>query len=210
MESTESHAESRPSRERKRQKKRTRAALLAAASDLLAAGHHPSVQDVADAAQVSRATAYRYFPTREDLLLEVPLDRDAPSPDELFSGGGPTDAEDRVALVQNALFDLARDHESEFRMFLRSSMTRALRASDDDVVVRGARRIDLIDAALEAMPVGVTPAERDRLRNALSLVVGIESLVVMRDVLGLSYAGARDAGEWAARSLVRAATAAAE
>lgn len=201
------HAKSHTGHERVRQKMRTRAALLSAAGNLVAAGHDPSVQDVADAADVSRATAYRYFPTREALLIEIPLDRDAPSPERLFGDGVPARAEDGVAMVQNALFDLARNHEAEFRMFVRSSMTRALRAPADDPVVRGGRRIALLDAALTALPTDMPGVEVDRLRHGLSLVMGIESLVVMRDILGLGYDEARGIGEWAARALVRAALA---
>ncbi|MGH7668804.1 MAG: TetR family transcriptional regulator, partial [Gemmatimonadaceae bacterium] len=47
------------------QRRRTRLALLAAAARLIAAGAAPSVAEVADAADVSRRTAYRYFPTQD-------------------------------------------------------------------------------------------------------------------------------------------------
>src|SRR5579872_3336731 len=46
---------------RVRQKRRTRRAILAAASALIGEGKRPSVEEVADAAEVSRRTAYRYF-----------------------------------------------------------------------------------------------------------------------------------------------------
>ena len=52
------------------QKRRTRAAILAAAGVLLEQDQRPTVAEVADAALVSRATAYRYFPTQEYMLLE--------------------------------------------------------------------------------------------------------------------------------------------
>jgi AcrR family transcriptional regulator len=51
------------------QKRRTRAALVEAAQRLLDQGRTPTVADVADEALVSRATAYRYFPSQEHLLL---------------------------------------------------------------------------------------------------------------------------------------------
>ena len=90
-------------RERLNQKLRTRAHLLRVARELVSEGKTPSVAAVADAAQVSRATAYRYFPNPEALLAEVPLDLAAPTVESLFGDGAPTDPEDRVALVQNAL-----------------------------------------------------------------------------------------------------------
>ena len=47
-------------------------AILDVAADLLAAGGKPpSMADVAAAAGVSRATLYRYFPTREQLLAAL-------------------------------------------------------------------------------------------------------------------------------------------
>jgi AcrR family transcriptional regulator len=56
------------------QKRRTRVAVLEAAKQLLREGQLPSVADAADAARVSRATAYRYFPTQEYLLSEAALE----------------------------------------------------------------------------------------------------------------------------------------
>src|SRR5665213_2637226 len=107
--------------ERVSQKLRTRRALLAAARELVADGRTPTVAETADVAA----------PTAESLF-----------PDET----APQDAEDRAALVQNALYDLARDHEAEFRLFLRNSLLRALEDPDGTGdPFRGARRSDLLD-----------------------------------------------------------------
>src|SRR5215510_1392048 len=57
-----------------RQKRRMKVLLLRTAADLVAQGRAPSVAEVADAADVSRRTAYRYFPTQEQLLAEVSLE----------------------------------------------------------------------------------------------------------------------------------------
>src|SRR3954447_6585663 len=61
------------------QKNRTRKALAAAAADLIRKGGVPTITDAAEAAGISRATAYRYFPTQDMLLAEVAL----------FAAGGP-------------------------------------------------------------------------------------------------------------------------
>ena len=45
--------------------------MIEAVTQLVHEGASPSVTEVADAAGVSRATAYRYFPTQESLLAEV-------------------------------------------------------------------------------------------------------------------------------------------
>jgi AcrR family transcriptional regulator len=192
--------------ERLAQKRRTRAALLGAARELIAEGKAPSVAEVADAAMVSRATAYRYFPTQEALLVEAPLDTAAPTVASLFGEGAPDDPEDRAALVQNALYDLARDNEAEFRLFLRASVTRSLRdANRCGDPFRGARRAALLAEALAPLSGEMAPEELEHLQAALAMLVGIESLVVLRDVLGLENDEARAEGEWAVRQMVRAA-----
>src|SRR5439155_18759561 len=56
---------------RANQKQRTRAAIIEAAAALLRAGTPPTVAEAAEKALVSRATAYRYFPTQESLLVDV-------------------------------------------------------------------------------------------------------------------------------------------
>src|SRR4051812_45103143 len=58
---------------RYRQRRRTRAAIVAAAAELLKSGQTPSVNEVADAADVSRRTVYQYFPTLEQLLIDATL-----------------------------------------------------------------------------------------------------------------------------------------
>ena len=67
------------SKGRESQKKRTRKALVAAATALIRDGRQPTVAEVAEAAEISRATASRYFPSQEMLLAEVAL----------FDVGGP-------------------------------------------------------------------------------------------------------------------------
>jgi AcrR family transcriptional regulator len=193
------------SRERLQQKLRTRAALLAAAGELVAQGKAPTLAEVAAAAMMSRATVYRYFPTQDALLVELPLDVAAPTAATLFSDDAPSDPEDRVARVQNALYDLARDHETEFRLFMRESLLRSIGERDTRRdPFRGARRLNLLDEALAPLVGELPDAELELLRTAISMLTGVESMVVLRDVLGLDHEAARAAGEWAVRTMVRA------
>lgn len=193
-------------RERLDQKLRTRAHLLRAARDLLAAGKTPSVAAVADAAMVSRATAYRYFPNPEALLAEVPLDLAAPTVESLFGDGAPSNPEDRVALVHNAFYDFCRDHDSEWRLFLRASIMRSRQDPDGaGDPFRGARRVALLDEALAPLADELSAGELEQLKTALAMLVGGESVIVLRDVLRLDHDEARARGEQAVRQLVRAA-----
>lgn len=130
-----------------------------------------------------------------------------PTVASLFGDGAPADPEDRAALVQNALYDLARDFEPEFRVFLRGSLTRSLQAPDtgQDHPLRGARRDALLAEALAPLEGELSTAEIDRLKNAVAMLVGIEPLIVLRDVMRLEHDEARELGEWAVRQLVRSA-----
>src|SRR5205085_8436589 len=58
---------------RYRQRRRTRAAIVAAAAEMLRAGRTPSINDIAEAADVSRRTVYLHFPTLDQLLLDATL-----------------------------------------------------------------------------------------------------------------------------------------
>src|ERR1700734_2116544 len=55
------------------QRRRTRKAIVEAASRLLTAGADPSINDIAAAADVSRRTIYTYFPTLDQLLLDAAI-----------------------------------------------------------------------------------------------------------------------------------------
>ena len=58
------------------QKRRTREPIKAAAARLASHGAIPTMADVADAASLSRSSAYRYFPSVEALIAEVAARRD--------------------------------------------------------------------------------------------------------------------------------------
>jgi AcrR family transcriptional regulator len=192
--------------ERIAQKLRTRRALLTAAGELVAAGKTPTVADAADAALVSRATAYRYFPSQEALLVEVPLRLGLPTVESLFgSDAAPAEVEDRVALVHNAIYDHLREREVQFRLFTRNALLRSLERDHLDVPQRPAFRLELLDAALEPLQDELETDELERLKTALSILIGTEAMIAMRDVVRLDHDQARASGEWAVRQMVSGA-----
>jgi AcrR family transcriptional regulator len=185
---------------------RTRRALLTAAADLVAAGKTPTVADAADAATVSRATAYRYFPSQEALLVQVPLQIGMPTVTSLFGDdAAPTEVEDRVALVHNALYDHIREREVQFRLFHRNAILRSLDPDHTDVPLRPAFRLELLDVALEPLEGDLDSHQLELLKTALSILIGTEALIALRDVVGLEHEQARASGEWAVRQMVRGA-----
>jgi AcrR family transcriptional regulator len=191
--------------ERANQRYRTRKDLIAAAEQLMKTGSKPSLEDIAAAARVSRATAYRYFPNVEALLIEAPLDSAAPDIDALFARDASSDPETRIDKAEAAMHRMAFDNEMGIRLMLAASLRRAAEGHDDSVPLRQNRRGPLIDAALAPARGRFGKAAYARLRAALAVIFGSESMIVFRDVLRLDEKDARQVKSWAVRALVRAA-----
>lgn len=191
---------------RPNQRRRTRKDLLQAATRLVRQGRKPSLEEVAEEAMVSRATAYRYFPKVDALLLEAALDVAIPEADDLFQGAPRDDALARVERVDTALHDMILAHEPQLRTMLVHSLQRGLDGSDGDALpARQNRRSALIEAALSPVRAQFKPAALKHLTHALALVVGTEAMVVCKDVLQLDDPDARKMKRWAIRALIEAA-----
>jgi AcrR family transcriptional regulator len=191
---------------RANQRHRTRKDLLVAAARLLKEGHNPTMDDVAEAAMVSRATAYRYFPTLDALLVEAPLDGTVPTPEELFADEPSADPEERIDKAEAALHDMVYRNEAQLRRMLAYSLDPAARGNGNNPPpVRQNRRTPLIEAALAPARDRLTDDVYATLCAAAALVFGTESMVVLRDVLPLDSERARAVKSWALRALVRSA-----
>ena len=190
---------------RSNQKQRTRKDLLDAAARLVREGRRPGLDDVAEAALVSRATAYRYFASIEALLLEASLHVAAPDAGVLDSAS-PTDPVDRLWKVDGAFETMIRQNEAPLRLMLARILERSVRDdAPDDLPARQNRRSPLIETALEPSRPSLDPRSFRKLVSALSIVIGTESFVVTRDVLRLSDAEAAEVRRWAIAALVEAA-----
>jgi AcrR family transcriptional regulator len=84
---------------RANQKLRTRNAIVRAATDLMRTGRDITMLEVAKAALVSEATAYRYFPDLTSLLREA-MDGQMPTPAEALAAVA--DSDDPVERVAAA------------------------------------------------------------------------------------------------------------
>ena len=197
------------------QKRRTRAAILAAAVELLEGGQRPTVAEVADAALVSRATAYRYFPTQEYLLFEAALESTRSDIDrELDENTLPEDPEARLEMLIDALQKRIIDKEAAFRTMLRLSLEQSPQEEEQyggesapPPRLRGGGRVRWIEKALAPVRGRLEEPDFRRLVAALSLCMGIEALVVLRDVCALESTKAEEVLRWAARTLLRSSLA---
>ena len=198
-----------PSDPRANQRERTRLAIMEGARNLLREGKIPSVADAAEAARVSRATAYRYFPTQSALIQEA-VHTGLPNTWEPDRRHADLMAfADRVERAVAEMLTLTHDNEAILRGVLLLSLQQwaAIQAGDkleEEPVRRGGGRIPAIQAALTPYQDTLTAAALRRLAIGLSLIVGAESLVVLRDIWDLEETEAKEVARWIARTLAQA------
>ncbi|MDF3215844.1 TetR/AcrR family transcriptional regulator [Mesorhizobium sp. M7A.F.Ca.CA.001.09.2.1] len=187
---------------------RTKRLMLETATRLMQAGVTPSVSEVAEAAEVSRATAYRYFPSQSALVQAV-----------VDEGLGPiltwqstsADAERRVAELFDTAMPRIEAFEATFKAALKLSLDQWARRQagtlgGEPAFTRG-HRIDLLKDALSPLKGRLPPRDFKRLAQALSLIFGVEVLIVLKDIWGLDSRRTMSVAQWAAGALVRAAVA---
>lgn len=188
---------------RVRQKRRTRAQLLRAAVELVQRGEVPTVTSVADAADVSRRTAYRYFPTQEQLLAEASLESLRPRVEAIIGAARrELDAAAALERIVGEIQRLAAEHEALLRTILRLSLERKL---GEGTPMRGRRRLDWIESALEGVKPRLSRRVYEKLVSALTLTLGVEALVILHDIRGLDSRQSIEVCQWAARAMLEAA-----
>jgi AcrR family transcriptional regulator len=192
-----------PKRGKSNQELRTRKDLLLAAGRLMKRGSKPSMDEVAEEALVSRATAYRHFTSIDSLLVEVPVDESVGDPGAFFRDDSSEDVEERIDRAEASMHEVVYRNEAQLRVILANSIGRDTR--DDVAPARQNRRLPLIEAALAPARRRMREADYRRLCAALAMIFGPESMIVFRDVMRLDEATARSVKSWAARALVRAA-----
>jgi AcrR family transcriptional regulator len=170
---------------RANQKLRTRGAILDAAAGLMRSGREVSMLEVAAAALVSEATAYRYFPDLASLLSEA-MAGQMPSPEQaLASAADSRDPVERVAAAAEHLMRHVLAFEGATRAMIAATITRPAAATS----LRPGLRFGLIDYALAPLadtPSALAPEALAQLKNDLAVVISAEALFSLTDLCGLA------------------------
>jgi hypothetical protein len=185
------------------QKRRTRHALVAAAREIVAQGETPTVEGAAEAASISRTTAYRYFPNQRSLLLAAHPETGAVS---LLPDDAPQDVVARLDLVVETFTRMLLDTEAQQRTMLRLSLE-ADPVERSRLPLRQGRAIKWIEEALQPLASLNRGLDVHRLTLAIRSATGIEALAWLTDVAGLSRDDARELMRWSARAMLRSALA---
>lgn len=190
---------------RSNQKRRTRQALIDAALAMRDEGLNPTFAEIAERAQVSRATAYRYFSSVEALLSETITERDLLPLERVWRPGD--DAAEGIARAAHEMMKVLLADEVGLHVMERSFMTVWLDNAPNARPRRPGRRMNYIEPIVESLKGELTVAARKRLVHALSMVTGSEAALAIRDIGGASVDEALAAVAWAAQALVHQARA---
>lgn len=185
------------------QKQRTRAAIVAAARDLITGSAEVTMPAVARAALVSEATAYRYFPDLISLLQEA-VDGTWPSPAEAIAPAGHSaDPVERIAAGTERLLRHVQAYQGAVRAMIAASVVRP-----GSPRIRPGHRFGIIDHAL--VPLENSLGQQDpqafrQLKQDLAIVVSAEALFTLTDLCGLSPDEAIASAVRTARTITAAA-----
>jgi len=187
---------------------RTRRLMLETATRLMQSGVTPSVSEVAEAAEVSRATAYRYFPSQAALVHAVVDEGLGPI---LTWKSSSSDAERRVADLFATAMPRIEGFEATFKAALKLSLDQWARQQagtlGSEPAFKRGHRVDLLKDAIAPLKSQLKPRQFKRLAQALSMMFGVEVLIVLKDIWGLESHEMMSVAQWAAGALVRAAVA---
>ncbi|HEU5293958.1 MAG TPA: TetR/AcrR family transcriptional regulator [Burkholderiaceae bacterium] len=165
------------------------------------------MSDLAAAAGVSRATAYRYFPSRGTLISAV-IDESL-RPVRHWTSSAVDGAQRIDELFENTLPRL-QEYEAQMRAALQLALEHwsaaRTRSLGKPPFTRGFRRA-ILERNAAPLRARLGPKAFDRLLKALSLVYGIESFVVLKDIWGVREPEIEAIVRWVAAALVSASIA---
>jgi AcrR family transcriptional regulator len=168
-------------------------------------GHIPSVAEVAVRSQVSRATAYRYFPSRSALITAV-IDTSL-GPVRRFASDNRSGRE-RVHELFEQTFPRFKEFEPQLRAAAQLALEQwALERAGllEEEPYRRGHRVGILEHAIAPLAPELPAAVRDRLHRALSVVYGIEPYIILKDIWGLTDREVERTALWMADALIDAA-----
>jgi AcrR family transcriptional regulator len=183
---------------------RTWKLLMEAASSLIEEGHTPTVAEVAKRAQVSRATAYRYFPTRSRLITAMVDTALGPVRSWSSSQG---DGRARITELFESTFIRFKEFEPHMRAAAQLALEhQALERAGilEEEPYRRGHRIRILAHAVEPFSAQVPAKAIDRLQKALSIIYGIEPHIILKDIWGVKNKEVEAIVFWMVGALIEA------
>ena len=174
---------------RTNQKFETRSKILASAKYFLNHELEFNLEDIAKRTKISRATVYRYFSSVDILAAEAALDVSTKSPEIIYEQLQGENIRDKALEIQDYYNKLTLQHENLFRKYISTVLD-----SQISTPKRGARRKLTLQLALE--DTDFTNKEKEDLANLLTIFMGMEPLIVTKDVCGLNNTESIELMKW--------------
>lgn len=193
-------------------KKRKYKVLIQHALRMFEEGAFPSVTELAIAAGISRATAYRYFPTQSALISTVVDEILKPiidwRPEQIT-------AEERVEELLKFAYPQMLNHEGALRAALLLSLQQwAEKRSQEtnakpgfvinEKLIRGHRKQTLL-MVTEPLKEQLSPELLEKVIHSLSLVYGSEVFMVFKDIWQMENHEVQSITQWMAKAILNQA-----
>ncbi len=181
------------------QKLKTRSKIIKSAQQFLEKGQSFTLEDVASASGVSRATIYRYYSNLEALAAEVALDLNIQSPEEIYEQYKHLPLQEMILSIQDYINRFSIGNEAAFRKFLSVVI-----AGEVPAAKRGARRVSVLSMALQNGNLNTDNPEVKNLIHIATLLMGMEAFIVAKDVCHLGDQASMDVLKWGMEKLLQA------
>jgi AcrR family transcriptional regulator len=179
--------------------------LLDEAVHLVRRGRIPSVAEVAQSAGVSRATAYRYFPSRSKLVSAVIAEALGPVRRAVPQEG---DAKTRLHELVDRTYSRFHDYEPHMRAALQLALEhQSLEAAGllEEEPFRRGQRTEILATTIAPLKKKLPKRTYERLLRALAVIYGIEPMIILKDICGASDRETESVVRWMMDALVDAA-----
>lgn len=185
---------------RVKQKHQTRLEILNAAKALMREEKKITLEDIAKKANISRATMYRYYSNIDLLFAEASLDVHHKTSDQIFEEVKDSPFVDRIFYIQKHYNELALNNEILFRRYLSAVLSESITSKAQ---LRGARRVSSLEKALEPFKEKIPTDTYKKLISISSVLMGIDSIIVCKDVCNLDNKETENTLRWALEIILK-------
>lgn len=168
---------------RTEQKLNTRSKILMAANRLLERGKNLTMEKIAEEANISRATIYRYYSNTDELSSELILHLNLPDVSSFSETLNNEEIQTALLGIQETYLDFILKNEMASRKFLGAFLS-----TTDPKLERGKNRLNTLTTYLNSKALDLDDDKKEKLIHIGVLLMGIEAIIVSKDVCGLDDA----------------------
>lgn len=184
------------------QKLKTQQRILETAKKMLLSKKDFSLEDVAAKMQISRATIYRYYPNIDILCLDVAIAMTNKDPEDFSDYVKDMDLAQSLFYVQDYFNNLIQKHEIPFRKYLSLVLDKSVKGEKASAH-RGGRRPKTLEIVMEPFREQIGSNNYENLKNIVTVLCGIEPLIVNKDVNRLNNRESNELLKWALEMILK-------